>query len=79
MSHAGDPVRQFVSSNGEMRCSIRQREDGLFQIVYDGTVLPDGTQPYWMEDRVVSGIFATADLAEAELQRGAAGQWVLES
>ena len=76
MSYAGDPVRKFVSSKGEIRYSIRKREDGFFQIVHDGSRLPDGSQPYWMEDRVVSGIFATADLAEKQLLCRAPDAWI---
>jgi len=76
MNHAGEPVRQFVSPDGVMRYSIRERRDGLFQIVHDGAKLPDGSQPYYLEDRIVSGMFATADLAEEEMQRHAPGTWV---
>ena len=78
MNHAGEPVRQFVSPDGVMRYSIRERRDGLFQIVHDGATLPDGSQPYYLEDRIVSGMFTTADLAEQEMQRQASGAWIRE-
>jgi len=61
-----------------MRYSIRERRDGLFQIVHDGATLSDGSQPYYLEDRIVSGMFATADLAEEEMQRQASRAWVRE-
>ena len=76
MSFAGEIVRRFAQPDGAVHYSIRRRGDGLFQIVYDGAKLPDGSQPYWMEDRVFTGIYATADLAEVELQRRTGGGWV---
>lgn len=78
MNQAGTVVRRFVEDGGEVRYSIRERSDGLFQIVQDGAHLEDGTQPYWMEDRVFTGIYATADLAEDELQRFTRGTCRLE-
>ena len=58
-----------------MRYSVRRRGDGLFQVVHDGVTLEDGAQPYWMQNRILSGIFATADLAEQELHELTGGQW----
>lgn len=78
MSVAGETVRRFAEPDGLMRYSIRRRGDGLFQIVHDGAKLPDGSQPYWMEDRVFTGIYATADIAESEVQRMTGGQWIRE-
>jgi hypothetical protein len=76
MSFAGEIVRRFAQPDGAVHYSVRRRSDGLFQIVYDGEKLPDGSQPDWMEDRVFTGIYATADLAEDELQRRTGGEWV---
>jgi hypothetical protein len=76
MNFAGDTVRRFAEPGGLMRYSIRRRSDGLFQIVHDGAKLPDGSQPYWMEDRVFTGIYASADLADEEVQRLTGGDWV---
>jgi hypothetical protein len=69
MSHAGTTIRRFIEIEGGVRYSIRERSDGMFQIVQDGGKLEDGSQPYWMEDRILTGIYATADLAEDEVQR----------
>ena len=76
MDHAGEIVRQFAEPDGEVRYSVRRRRDALFQIVHDGAKLPDGSQPYWMEDRVLTGIYETADLAEEELHRLTGGEWI---
>ena len=76
MNFAGETVRRYAEPGGLMRCSIRRRSDGLFQIVHDGEKFRDGTQPYWMEDRVFTGIYATADLADEEVQRLTGGEWV---
>lgn len=76
MNVTGEIVRRFAEPEGLMRYSIRKRRDGLFHIVHDGAKLPDGSQPYWMEDRVFTGIYATADLAEEEVQRLTEGRWV---
>lgn len=78
MSFAGEIVRRFAEPNTLMRYSIRRRRDDLFQIVHDGAKLPDGSQPDWMEDRVLAGIYETVDLAENELQRLTGGQWIRE-
>ena len=79
MSFAGEIVRRFAEPDTSLRYSIRRRSDGLFQIVHDGAKLPDGSQPYWMEDRVFTGIYETADLAEGELQRLTGGGWIRET
>ena len=79
MSFAGEIVRRFAEPGTLLRYSIRRRRDSLFQIVHDGAKLPNGTQPYWMEDRVFNGIYETADLAQDELQRLTGGQWIRES
>jgi hypothetical protein len=76
MSFAGEIVRRFAQPDGAVHYSICRRSDGLFQIVYDGAKLADGLQPYWMEDRVFTGIYETADFAEDELQRQTGGEWV---
>ena len=62
-------IKRFVAFDGATYRSIRQRSDGLFQIFNDGARLEDGSQPYWMEDKPVSGLFESADAAEAELLR----------
>jgi hypothetical protein len=73
MNHAGT-VRRFVEVGaGGAQYSIRKRSDGLFKIVHDGAKFDDGSQPYWMEDRVLTGIYASADLAEDEVQRFTGG------
>jgi hypothetical protein len=64
-----------MEPGGVMRYSVRQREDGLFQVVHDGATLDDGSQPYWMEDQILSGLYANADLAEEELHRLTGGEW----
>ena len=61
-----------------MRYSVRRRPNGGFHVVHDGATLEDGSQPYWLEDRVLSGIYGTAELAEAELIRLTGGEWVRE-
>lgn len=76
MSFAGEIVSRFAEPGTSLRYSIRRRGDGLFQIVHDGTILPDGSQPYWVEDRVFTGIYETVDLAETEIQRLTGGQWI---
>ena len=76
MNYAGESVRRYAEPGGLIRYSIRKRSVGLFQIVQDGAKLPDGSQPYWMEDRVFTGIYATADLAEEEVQRLTGNGWV---
>lgn len=76
MSFAGEIVRRFAQPDRAVHYSIRRRNDGLFQIVHDGAKLPDGSQPEWMEDRVLIGIYATVDLADDELQRRTGGEWV---
>jgi hypothetical protein len=76
MSFAGEIVRRFAEPGTSVHYSVRKRGDGLFQIVHDGAKLPDGSQPYWMEDRVFTGIYETADLAEDELQRRTGGEWI---
>lgn len=78
MSFAGEIVRRFAEPGTLLRYSIRRRRDGLFQIVHDGAKLPDGSQPYWMEDHVFTGIYATIDLAENELQRRTGSQCIRE-
>lgn len=75
MGFAGEPVSGFVAPDGRMRYSVRRRQDGLFQIVHDGATLDDGSQPWWMEDRILSGIFATAELAETELIQMIDASW----
>lgn len=79
MSFAGDIVPRIAEPRTALRYSILRRRDGLFQIVHDGARLPDGSQPYWMEDRFFTGIYDTVDLAEIELQRLTDGQWIRES
>ena len=62
-------VRQYVGYDGLSRCSIRLRSDGIFQIYRDGGYLEDGTQPYWMEDEPISGLFGDLKAAEEEVSR----------
>ena len=76
MSFAWETVRRYGEPGGLRFYSIRRRNDGLFQIVHDGAKLPDGSQPYWMEDQVFTGIYATVDVADEELQRLTGGEWV---
>ena len=78
MATAGDTVVRYAEPSGCMRYSVRRRSDGAFQVVHDGATLEDGSQPYWLEDRVLSGIYGTAELAEAELIRLTGGEWVRE-
>lgn len=75
MNVNGTTVCRFVAPDGLMRYSVRQRPDGLFVIVHDGATLADGSQPYWMEDRVLSGLFGSRDLAVSELERMVADGW----
>lgn len=78
MADAGDPIVRYVDPSDGMRYSVRRRSDGAFQVVHDGATLEDGSQPYWLEDRVLSGIYGTAELAEAELIRVTGGEWERE-
>jgi hypothetical protein len=64
-----DVVKRFVSSNGVTFFSIRRRSDGNYQIYRDGAFLEDGTQPYYMEDKPVSGLFGDVAAAEEEMLR----------
>lgn len=74
MTSAGEMVARYADPLGPMRYSVRRRPDGTFQIVHDGAMLEDGSQPYWLEDCVLSGIYGTAELAEAELVRLTRGE-----
>jgi hypothetical protein len=78
MAIAGETISRYADPLGQMHYSVRRRHDGFFQIVHDGTTLEDGSQPDWMEDRVLSGIYGTAELAEAELIRITRGKWSRE-
>lgn len=78
MTEIGQSIRRYVAPDGAMWFSIRVRSDGNYQIVHDGAHLEDGSQPYWMEDRVMSGLFADADMAEEELMRTSGHQWKRE-
>lgn len=78
MNVIGATVCRYVAPDGLMRYSVRQRPDGLFMIVHDGAALEDGSQPYWMEDHVLSGLFGNADLAVAELERIIWDGWTRE-
>jgi hypothetical protein len=62
-------IKRFVAFDGLTYHSIRRRADGFFQIFCDGSTLEDGSQPYWLEDKPLSGLFENADLAEEELLR----------
>jgi hypothetical protein len=78
MSVIGNTICRFVAPDGLMRYSVRQRSDGLFVVVHDGANRDDGSQPYWMEDRVLSGLFGSAELAETELKQRAGDSWTRE-
>lgn len=78
MNVTGTTVCTFVASDGLTRYSVRKRPDGLFLIVHDGAALEDGSQPYWMEDRILSGLFGTASLAESELELMIGDGWTRE-
>jgi hypothetical protein len=78
MSVTGNTICRFVAPDGLMRYSVRQRPDGLFVVVHDGATLEDGSQPYWMEDYILSGIFGSAALAEAELRQMVWDGWTRE-
>lgn len=78
MNVTGNTVCRFVAPDGSMRYSVRERPDGLFVIVHDGAVLEDGSQPYWMEDCALSGLFGSAELAQSELARMIWDGWTQE-
>jgi hypothetical protein len=62
-------VRRYsVGPEGGARFSIRQREDGSFQVYRDNPYEGTG-QTYQSGDEPISGIFADVDSAEAELFR----------
>ena len=79
MASAGEIVARYADPFGPMRYSVRRRPDGTFQIVHDGATLEDGSQPYWLQDRVLSGLYGTADAAQAELIRITRGEWTREA
>lgn len=62
-------IKRFVGIHGCIYHSIRRRSDGNYQIYRDGAYLRDGSQPYWMQDEPISGLFADVDAAEEEVQR----------
>jgi len=62
-------VKRFVAFDGVTHHSIRERGDGPFQIFRDGAKFEDGSQPAWMQDEPLSGLFESVDAAEAELRR----------
>jgi hypothetical protein len=78
MNVTGTTICRFVASDGLTRYSVRERPDGLFLIVHDGATLEDGSHPYWMEDRILSGLFGSASLAESELERMIGDEWTRE-
>jgi hypothetical protein len=61
-------VKRFVAFDDVTYHSIRERADGTFQIFRDGAKFEDGSQPAWMEDEPLSGLFESVDAAEAELR-----------
>ena len=78
MNVTGITVCRFVAPDGLTRYSVRKRPDGLFVIVHDGATLEDGTQPYWMEDRILSGLFGDLSAAESELELLTGDEWTRE-
>ena len=60
-------VRKFVEG-GLSHYSIRRRSDGSFQLYHDDPYLGIN-QPYQFDDEAISGLFADAETAEAELLR----------
>lgn len=78
MNVTGTTICRFVATDGLTRYSVRQRSDGLFVVIHEGAILEDGSQPYWMEDRILSGLFGTAELAEAELRQMIWDGWTQE-
>ena len=62
-------VRRYVGGyNNTQRYSIRRHANGTFQIYHDNPF--EGiNQPYQNDDQPLSGLFADADSAEAELLR----------
>lgn len=78
MNVTGNTICKFVAPDGLMRYSVRQRPDGLFMVVHDGAFFEDGSQPYWMEDRTLSGLLGSAELAEMELRRMIWDGWTQE-
>ncbi len=78
MNVTGITVCMFVASDGLTRYSVRKRPDGLFVIVHDGATLEDGTQPYWMEDRLLSGLFGDLSAPERELELLIGDEWTRE-
>ena len=62
-------VKRFVGGyNGAERYSIRKHADGTFQVYHDNPF--EGIdQPYQHDDQALSGLYADAESAEAELLR----------
>jgi hypothetical protein len=62
-------VKRFVGGfTGTQRYSIRQHSNGTFQIYHDNPF--EGVpQPYQYDDQPLSGLYADAESAEAELLR----------
>ncbi|MHB8811804.1 MAG: hypothetical protein ACYDAE_00890 [Steroidobacteraceae bacterium] len=64
-------VKRFLiefPGGGSSHYSIRRRADGLFQVYHDDPYRGIN-QPYEFEDKAISGLFADASAAEAELMR----------
>jgi hypothetical protein len=62
-------VKTFVGHLGQNdRWSIRRRDDGSYQVFHDNP-FEGVSQPYASDDRPASGLFSSAEDAEAELFR----------
>ncbi len=59
-------VKRIVRGDGRFRISVCQRHDGLFFYRQDRFTEWDDAPHAWMDGYPPSGIFSTADEAEAE-------------